>query len=146
MHHYLRPIPLDFSLRPYHSHTYHFSTKTFFLVDLAPFQHPYFSFTPLDSTHRLDFSALPITHFMCGPTRPFSCSLVIMAHTRSQYLEALFTTLHSIFIETQQEVRHLSANISTINKKTCIPPLPPQSRNSNKTSNKKLLPSLNMPL
>jgi hypothetical protein len=39
-----------------------------------------------------------------------------MAHTRSQYLEARFNTLHSNFTETQQEVRQLSANISTINK------------------------------
>jgi hypothetical protein len=40
-----------------------------------------------------------------------------MAHTRSQYLEALFTTLHSNFTETQQEVQQLSANIATINQK-----------------------------
>jgi hypothetical protein len=39
-----------------------------------------------------------------------------MAHTRSQDLEARFTTLHSNFTETQQEVRQLSANISTINQ------------------------------
>jgi hypothetical protein len=40
-----------------------------------------------------------------------------MAHTHSQDLEAHFTTLHSNFTETQQEVRQLSANISTINQK-----------------------------
>jgi hypothetical protein len=40
-----------------------------------------------------------------------------MAHTHSQDLEARFTTLHSNFIETQQEVRQLSANIATINQK-----------------------------
>jgi hypothetical protein len=40
-----------------------------------------------------------------------------MAHTRSQDLEARFTTLHSNFKETQQEVRQLSANIATINQK-----------------------------
>jgi hypothetical protein len=39
-----------------------------------------------------------------------------MAHTRSQDLEARFNALHSNFTETQQEVRQLSANISTINK------------------------------
>jgi hypothetical protein len=39
-----------------------------------------------------------------------------MAHTRIQDLEAHFNTLHSNFIKTQQEVRQLSANISTINK------------------------------
>jgi hypothetical protein len=39
-----------------------------------------------------------------------------MAHTRSQDLEAHFTTLHSNFIETQQEVRQISANITTINQ------------------------------
>jgi hypothetical protein len=32
-------------------------------------------------------------------------------------MEAHFTTLHSNFIETQQEVRQFSANISTINQK-----------------------------
>jgi hypothetical protein len=40
-----------------------------------------------------------------------------MAHTRSQDLKARFTTLHSNFTETQQEVRQLSANIATINQK-----------------------------
>jgi hypothetical protein len=39
-----------------------------------------------------------------------------MAHTRSQDLEARFNSLSSTFTETQQEVRQLSANISTINK------------------------------
>jgi phage-related minor tail protein len=39
-----------------------------------------------------------------------------MAHTYSQNLEARFNTLQSNFTETQQEVRHLSANIATINK------------------------------
>jgi hypothetical protein len=40
-----------------------------------------------------------------------------MAHTRSQDLEARFTTFHSNFIETQQEVQQISANIATINQK-----------------------------
>jgi wobble nucleotide-excising tRNase len=53
---------------------------------------------------------------MCGPTHPFLCFFIIMAHTRSQDLEARFTTLHSNFTETQQEMRQLSANISTINQ------------------------------
>jgi hypothetical protein len=39
-----------------------------------------------------------------------------MAHTRSQDLEAHFNSLYSNFKETQQEVRHLSANVATINK------------------------------
>jgi wobble nucleotide-excising tRNase len=39
-----------------------------------------------------------------------------MAHTHSQDLEARFNTLQYNFIETQQEVRQLSANIATINK------------------------------
>jgi hypothetical protein len=39
-----------------------------------------------------------------------------MAHTRSQDLEARFNTLQYNFTKTQQEVRKLSANISTINK------------------------------
>jgi hypothetical protein len=40
-----------------------------------------------------------------------------MAHTYSQDLEYRFNTLHSNFIETQQEVGQLSANILSINKK-----------------------------
>jgi hypothetical protein len=39
-----------------------------------------------------------------------------MAHTHSQDLEARFNTLQSNFKKTQQEVRQLSANISTINQ------------------------------
>jgi hypothetical protein len=54
---------------------------------------------------------------MCGPTCPFSCSLVIMAHTHSQNLEAHFNTLHSNFTKTQQEVLQISANIVSINQK-----------------------------
>jgi hypothetical protein len=38
-----------------------------------------------------------------------------MAHTRSQDLEARFNTLKPSLIETQQEVKKLSANVSTIN-------------------------------
>jgi hypothetical protein len=38
-----------------------------------------------------------------------------MAHTRSQDLEARFNTLQSSLTETQQEVKQLSANVSTIN-------------------------------
>jgi hypothetical protein len=38
-----------------------------------------------------------------------------MAHTRSQDLEALFNTFQSGLIETQQEVKQLSANVVTIN-------------------------------
>jgi hypothetical protein len=38
-----------------------------------------------------------------------------MAHTRSQYLEARFNTFQSNFIETQQKVKQLSANVAAIN-------------------------------
>jgi hypothetical protein len=38
-----------------------------------------------------------------------------MAHTRSQDLEARFKTLQSSLIETQQEVKQLSANVVTVN-------------------------------
>ena len=38
-----------------------------------------------------------------------------MAHTHSQDLEARFNTLQSGLIETQQEVKQLSANIAAIN-------------------------------
>jgi hypothetical protein len=38
-----------------------------------------------------------------------------MAHTHSQDLEALFNTLQSGLIETQQEVKQLSVNVITIN-------------------------------
>jgi hypothetical protein len=38
-----------------------------------------------------------------------------MAHTRSQDLEARLNTLQSNFIETQQEVKQLSANVAAIN-------------------------------
>jgi hypothetical protein len=44
-----------------------------------------------------------------------------MAHTHSQDLEARFNTLQSNFAETQQEVRQLSDNISTINKNMISP-------------------------
>ena len=39
-----------------------------------------------------------------------------MAHTHSQDLKDCFNTLQYNFTETQQEVRQISANISTINK------------------------------
>jgi hypothetical protein len=38
-----------------------------------------------------------------------------MAHTHSQDLEARFNTLQSGLIETQQEVKQLSANVVAIN-------------------------------
>jgi hypothetical protein len=77
-HHYLRPIPLDSSLLPYHIHPYHFSAK--FLTPPALFSSP-----------------------------------ILMAHTLSQDLEARFNTLQSGLIETQQEVKQLSANVVSIN-------------------------------
>jgi hypothetical protein len=44
-----------------------------------------------------------------------STFLILMAHTRSQDLEARFNTLQSSLIETQQEVKQLGANVDTIN-------------------------------
>jgi hypothetical protein len=38
-----------------------------------------------------------------------------MVHTHSQDLEACFNTFQSGLIETQQEVKQLSANVATIN-------------------------------
>jgi hypothetical protein len=38
-----------------------------------------------------------------------------MAHTHSQYLEARFNTLQYGLIETQQDVKQISANVGTIN-------------------------------
>jgi hypothetical protein len=42
-------------------------------------------------------------------------SPILMAHTHSQDLEAHFNTLKSDLIETQQEVKKLSANVVAIN-------------------------------
>jgi hypothetical protein len=44
---------------------------------------------------------------------PFS-SPILMVHTRSQYLETHFNTLQSSFLETQKEVKQLSATVSSI--------------------------------
>ena len=38
-----------------------------------------------------------------------------MAHTCSQYLEARFNTLQSGFLETQNQVKQLSATVASIN-------------------------------
>ena len=46
---------------------------------------------------------------------PLFSSPILMAHTRSQELEARFNTLQSSLIETQQEVKQLSANVAAIN-------------------------------
>jgi len=76
-HHYLRPIPLDSSLLPYHIHPYHFSVK------------------------------------ISDPDRSLFSSPILMAHTYSQELESHFNTLQSSFLETQQEVKQLSATIAS---------------------------------
>jgi hypothetical protein len=47
------------------------------------------------------------------PPAPFQFP-IIMAHTRSQDLEARFNTLQSGFLETQKEVKQLNANIASI--------------------------------
>jgi hypothetical protein len=49
------------------------------------------------------------------PRPPLFSFLILMAHTRSQDLEARFNTLQSGLIETQQEVKQLSANVAAIN-------------------------------
>jgi hypothetical protein len=49
------------------------------------------------------------------PRPPLFSFLILMAHTRSQDLEARFNTLQSGLIETQQEVKQLSANVVAIN-------------------------------
>jgi hypothetical protein len=56
-------------------------------------------------------------HFLVKflPRLPLFSSPILMAHTRSQDLEARFNTLQSGLIETQQEVKQLSANVVAIN-------------------------------
>ena len=49
------------------------------------------------------------------PCPPLFSSPILMAHTRSQDLEARFNTLQFGLIETQQEVKQLSANVVAIN-------------------------------
>jgi hypothetical protein len=49
------------------------------------------------------------------PRPPLFSFLILMAHTHSQDLEARFNTLQCGLIETQQEVKQLSANVSSIN-------------------------------
>jgi hypothetical protein len=52
-------------------------------------------------------------HFL--PHVPLFSSPIFMAHTHSQDLEAHFNTLQYGLIETQQEVKQISANVVTIN-------------------------------
>jgi hypothetical protein len=54
-------------------------------------------------------------NFFFLPRPPLFSSPILMAHTRSQDLEARFNTLQSGLIETQQEVKQLSANVAAIN-------------------------------
>jgi hypothetical protein len=49
------------------------------------------------------------------PHPPLFSFFILMAHTRGQDLETYFNTLQSGLIETQQEVKQLSANVSAIN-------------------------------
>jgi hypothetical protein len=58
--------------------------------------------------HPYHFSA----NFLTPPT-PFQ-SPILMAHTRSQDLETRFNTLQSGFLETQKEVKQLSATVASI--------------------------------
>jgi hypothetical protein len=51
----------------------------------------------------------------CLPHPPLFSFLILIAHTHSQDLEAHFNTLQSGLIETQKEVKQLSANVATIN-------------------------------
>jgi hypothetical protein len=50
-----------------------------------------------------------------GPHPPLFGSLVLMAHTHNQDFKTRFNILQSSLIETQQEVKQLSANVVTIN-------------------------------
>jgi hypothetical protein len=68
----------------------------------------------------LDSSLLPYHnhpyHFFAkiyDPAHSLFISPILMAHTRSQELESRFNTLHSSFLETQQEVQQLSAIIAS---------------------------------
>jgi hypothetical protein len=68
----------------------------------------------------LDSSLLPYHihpyHFyakISDPARSLFSSPILMAHTHSQELESCFNTLHSSFLETQQEVQKLSATIAS---------------------------------
>jgi hypothetical protein len=78
--------------------------------------------SPLFETYSIGFISSPLSHSSISffskffyPTRPFSVSSILMAHTHSQDLEACFNTLQSGLIETQQEVKQCSANLSSIN-------------------------------
>jgi hypothetical protein len=97
----IRPIPLDSSLQ-------YSSDRNFF--------HHYFRPIPLDSS-LCPYHIHPYHFFskMFLPHPPLFCSPILMAHTRSQDLEARFNTLQYNLIETQQEVKQLSANVSAIN-------------------------------
>jgi hypothetical protein len=55
-------------------------------------------------------------HFSANflPRPPLFSSPILMAHTRSQDLEARFNTLQSSLLETQKEVKQLSANVASI--------------------------------
>jgi hypothetical protein len=95
----------------------------------------YFRPIPLDSSlfpyhiHPYHFFS---KHFV--PRPPLFSSPILMAHTRSQDLEARFNTLQSGLLETQQEVKQISANVAP-----SIQPYSPQWAKSKKTSP----PSLN---
>jgi hypothetical protein len=80
------------------------------------FFHHYFSPIPLDSSLLL-YHIHPYHFFgkTCLPRPPLFSSPILMAHTRSQDLESRFNTLQSGLIETQQEVKQLSANVIAIN-------------------------------
>jgi hypothetical protein len=77
---------------------------------------------PLFETYSIGFLSYPLSHSYLSffnncfdPTCPFSVPSSSWPIPVAR-LEARFNTLHSNFTETQQEVRQLSANISTINK------------------------------
>jgi hypothetical protein len=78
--------------------------------------HHYLSPIPLDSS-LFPYHIHP-DHFFGKrflPRPPLFSSPILMAHTHSQELEAPFNTLQSGLIETQQEVKQLIANVTTIN-------------------------------
>ena len=80
-------------------------------------------FSPLFQTYSIGFISSPLSHSSISffrqnvflPHLPLFSSPILMAHTRSQDLEAHFNTLQSGLIETQQEVKQLSANVVAIN-------------------------------
>jgi hypothetical protein len=76
----------------------------------------------LDLSHWIHlFALITLIHILFSanffflPRLPLFNSPILMAHTRSQDLEAHFNTLQTGLIETQQELKQLNVNVSAIN-------------------------------